>query len=471
MSHKPIIIQDIAVHVGQKALFEHFSTQIQSGKRIIILGANGAGKSTLLKIIQGSIEPTHGRVLLPPDITFGYVPQTVVDYPLLSGGQRFNKALSQALIGPPDVLCLDEPTNHLDAHNKQSLLRLLASWHRTLIIISHDEDVLALPIDELWHIEHGSISIYKGSYADYRQEHAIKQQSIVKQKQELEKQKRTLKKKISEEHQRAAHSKAINKDEKDRTLLGMMKESGSRSTGKQLGRFAKQQEQIAQSLQSTVVHEVIKPHFHLDARRLAAHKSIVSIADGACGYQKMIVHDINLQLKTTERIVLIGDNGSGKSTLLKAILSDPAIVRSGDWLVPPSQEIGYLDQHYSTLNPALTVFENMQHAMPAWKDQEVRKHLNNFLFRKPEEVDALVQYLSGGEKARLSLAIIAAQNPYVLLLDEITNNIDHDTRMHLIEVLHAYPGAMILVSHEQEFLDALGVQMVYKVSNGTLKQL
>src|SRR5258708_3740726 len=124
-SNKPISIKNIALEINQKICFENFSAQIYPGTKIVIMGDNGAGKSTLLKIIQGSIEPTAGRVIIPDEMTFGYVPQTVTEYPELSGGQRFNKALSQALSVHPDILSLDEPTNHLDAHNKRSLIRML----------------------------------------------------------------------------------------------------------------------------------------------------------------------------------------------------------------------------------------------------------------------------------------------------------------------------------------------------------
>src|SRR3989338_226339 len=117
MSHKTIIINNITVAMGQKICFEDFSTQIQSGKHILIMGRNGTGKLTLLKVIQNMVQPTQGLISISKDIVFGYVPQTVLDHQQLSGGQRFNQALSQALAVEPDVLLLDEPTNHLDLKN------------------------------------------------------------------------------------------------------------------------------------------------------------------------------------------------------------------------------------------------------------------------------------------------------------------------------------------------------------------
>ena len=154
----------------------------------------------------------------------------------------------------------------------------------------------------------------------------------------------------------------------------------------------------------------------------------------------------------------IGDNGSGKSTILKGILGDAKIFRNGTWYVPRSANIGYLDQHYATLNPEISVLESIAELVPTWSHIEIRRHLNDFLFRKNHETNILVKYLSGGEKARLSLAIIAAKTPSLLLLDEITNNLDLESREHVIEVLYNYPGAMIVISHDDDFLNAIGVE-------------
>lgn len=467
MSHKPITIDNISLIVNNKILFAHFSTQIHPGKRIVIIGANGSGKSTLLKIIQGLIEPTEGHITIPNNTICGYVSQTITDYPELSGGQRFNKALSKALSLDPDVLCLDEPTNHLDLKNKHSLIKMLQRYSGTLIIVSHDPEVLKLNFDEIWHIEHGHINIFTGTYAEYLKEHEIKQQTTESLREQHQKEKRKLQKLTQLEHKRISQSRAANVDEKDRTLLGAMKESGSRSAGKNLKRLAASQDTVSQKLADTFIHKRIEPKFNLDAHKVSG-KSIVSVMHGSCGYGYPILHDINFQLLGNERIAIIGDNGTGKSTLIKAILHDPSVKIDGEWLMPSKPDIGYLDQHYSTLNPTLTVTELIQAVAPQWTPHEIRKHLNDFLFITQEQVNNRVSNLSGGEKARLSLALIAAQSPSLLLLDEITNNIDLETREHVIEVLQAYPGAMIIVTHDPEFLEALGISAMYETKNGTL---
>lgn len=162
-----------------------------------------------------------------------------------------------------------------------------------------------------------------------------------------------------------------------------------------------------------------------------------------------------------ERLALSGPNGVGKSTLMKAMLSETGPRLRGQWLLPAKEAIGYLDQHYSTLNPAHSVYETIESLPLNWHSQAIRNHLNRFLFRKNEEVQARVATLSGGEKARLALAVIAALPPQLLLLDEITNNLDLETREHVIEVLCDFPGAMIIISHDQAFLQAIGVERFY----------
>lgn len=125
-----------------------------------------------------------------------------------------------------------------------------------------------------------------------------------------------------------------------------------------------------------------------------------------------------------------------------------------------------MDQHYSTLSAEKTVLETIAELVPTWSHIEVRRHLNDFLFRKNEEVNALVRTLSGGEKARLSLAQIAAKTPKLLILDEITNNLDLETKDHMIQVLQSYPGAMIVISHDADFLEKIGVNSYFKISGG-----
>jgi ATPase subunit of ABC transporter with duplicated ATPase domains len=193
---------------------------------------------------------------------------------------------------------------------------------------------------------------------------------------------------------------------------------------------------------------------------------VVQISNGSVGYceGQPILSGISLSLQSPEHIAITGDNGSGKSTLIKAILGDESVCKTGDWHVIKQEDIGYLDQHYGTLIPDKTILETISDLVPAWSHAEIRRHLNDFLFRKNEEVSTLVGTLSGGEKARLSLAQIAAKTPKLLILDEITNNLDLETKEHVIQVLKYYPGAMIVISHEADFLEEIGISEVVDVN-------
>ena len=468
MNHKPIILNNISFQIDSKICFEDFSTKIYSGRKIAIMGINGTGKSTLLKIIQGKVEPTSGTVEISPEIIFGYVPQTVTEYPELSGGQRFNKALSQALSLNPDVLCLDEPTNHLDLSNKCSLIKMLQRYTGTLLIVSHDPEILKLDFDEIWHIEHANINIFSGNYSEYLKMHKLKKEAITTQREQAHKEKHKLRKLIQKEHKRSSQSRSANKEERDKALLGAMKESGSQTAGKNIRRLSKIEENIKQKLSDSFVHKKIEPNFNINAYKISFGKSVVSIINGSCGYRKPILTNINFQLLGGNKVAIIGDNGTGKSTFIKAILKDPTIELQGEWRVPDKTEIGYLDQHYSTLDSNLSVFEVIKKAAQNWTDEEIRKHLNDFLFFTQEDISKKAMNLSGGEKARLCLAQIAAKNPSLLLLDEITNNIDLETRKHVIEVFKAYPGAMIAVTHDPEFLKALEIHSIYETKDGKL---
>ncbi|ETZ07374.1 nucleotide-binding protein ExpZ [Holospora obtusa F1] len=170
MIHKPIQIKNLQLSFPHKTYFDDFSVQVPYGSRIAIIGRNGCGKTTLLKILNGMVQPTSGDVLSAADVIIGFVPQIVEEFDSLSGGQRLNAAVTQALSLEPNVLLLDEPTNHLDRHNRKSLMRMLQSYPGTLIVVSHDTELLRHCIDTLWHIDDGQIRVFSGNYDDYIRE-------------------------------------------------------------------------------------------------------------------------------------------------------------------------------------------------------------------------------------------------------------------------------------------------------------
>lgn len=469
MIHKPIIIQDIAVYFPHKICFEDFRCLIHPGSRIAIIGRNGSGKSTLLNMLRGATQPTEGEIQMPQDVVIGHVPQTVEAFDQLSGGQRFNAALTQALAADPNVLLLDEPTNHLDSHNRKSLMRMLQNYAGTLIVVSHDVELLRHHVDTLWHIDNGRIHVFFGNYDNYIREIGIKRAGIEQELNLLNRQKKETHDALMKEQSRASKSKVQGEKKyaDDKLALRAKQSQGQATHNSRRKHLSEDKNAILNQLSELRIPEVIKPKFSIDARN-AGSQVMVSISEGVVGYERPVLHNIRLSVLTGDRVAIKGPNGSGKSTLIKAILGDATVTKSGIWHTPKPRDIGYLDQHYRTLNQDKTVLETFQELVPSWSHAEVRSHLNDFLFRKNEEVHASIKTLSGGEKARLSLAQIAAKPPQLLILDEITNNLDLETRNHVIQVLKDFPGAMIIISHDEDFLEEICVNAYYHIHNSIL---
>jgi ATPase subunit of ABC transporter with duplicated ATPase domains len=472
MIHNPILIQDLALYFPHKTCFEDFSTLIHPGSGIAIMGRNGSGKSTLLHMLQGGKEPTEGEIQIPPDVQIGHVPQIVEDYDKLSGGQRFNAALTQALASDPNLLLLDEPTNHLDSHNRKSLMRLLNNYSGTLLVVTHDVELLRHHVDTLWHIDNGRIHTFSGNYDDYMREINKKRATVEHELTILNRQKKDSHRALMQEQERASKSKAHGEKKyaDDKLALRAAQSRGQATFNNRKKHISNDKESILEQLSDLRLPEVIKPKFAIDARDKGS-RTLISISEGQVAYERPILTQFRLSLWSGQRIALKGPNASGKSTLIKAIMGAKDVLKSGDWQIPNPAQIGYLDQHYRTLNPQKTVLETIQDLVPTWSHAETRSHLNDFLFRKNEEVNAPIPTLSGGEKARLSLAQIAAKPPQLLILDEVTNNLDLETRNHVIEVLKDFPGAVIVISHDEDFLKEIGASGGYQIKDGTLNPL
>jgi ATPase subunit of ABC transporter with duplicated ATPase domains len=466
---KPIQIKNLSLSFFHKTCFEDFTTQIMPGSRIAIIGRNGSGKTTLLKILLGEEEPTSGKVIKEHDLVIGFVPQIVESFDALSGGQRLNAALTKALSLDPAVLLLDEPTNHLDRANRKSLMRMLQSYNGTLIIVSHDTELLRACVDTLWHIEDGQIRVFTGNYDDYMHEMQSHRLSLESEIQRLDRQKKEMHHSLMQEQKRAAKSSAQGKKNKESkkwpTLVATAKALSAESTGgRKKAAIDHKKQALTEKLSSLRLPEELTPRFSLTSAEIG-DRTIISVSEGSVGYvdSKPILGRINLSIGSKDRICIAGDNASGKSTLIKAFLQDTSVIRAGDWYLCKVNEIGYLDQHYKTLSAEKSVYQTIADLVPTWPMIEVRRHLNDFLFRKNEEVDTLVAQLSGGEKARLSLAQIAARTPKVLILDEITNNLDLETKAYVAQVLKAYPGALIVISHDADFLDEIGIDQTLQI--------
>ncbi|MBY0463074.1 MAG: ATP-binding cassette domain-containing protein [Alphaproteobacteria bacterium] len=383
----------------------------------------------------------------------------------LSGGQRMQLNLVRLLSKRPNILLLDEPTNHLDQTNRKILMDFLMNWKSAALVVSHDVDLLNQFAEIIWSFEGGKIVTYKGNYESYQIYKRQENQKILHKLEDLKRQKKKITNSIQDESHRASQSRKANEGENDRKLKGAMKLKGSATIGKNTKNLNQQKDTILEELSGIRLPEILKPKFSVINQ--SKHSLSISITEGKVGYgNEWILKDLNIQIFQGERIAIRGLNGCGKSTLFRAILQNPDVCIAGNWFLPQKHLLGYLDQHYSTLCPHETVMQSIQKIKPIWPDPEVRKHLNDFLFRKNEEISAYTSHLSGGEQARLCLAQIAAFSPSLLLLDEITNNLDLEAKEHLIHVLNAYKGTLIVISHDDIFLKRIGVLRHFEL--GTL---
>lgn len=464
MSHLPILLQNISLSFASKVCFADFSSQICYGQKIAIIGRNGSGKSSLLKLLLQQLEAREGECIMPSNIQISYIEQIITEFAELSGGQRFDKALSRAFAQQPNCLLLDEPTNHLDKRRRHSLIKMLQHTQATVVMATHDTALIRNCADEIWHIENGEITIFRGSYDAYIEANSQLKQNLQSQLSQFKHQKKDTHNALMKEQERSSKRKKHGKKKYDGDKLAYLsaKGRGERTTSKRKKDVSSARAQVREQMNNLYIPEILEAHFILDALPKSSG-NIVSIRRGSIGYEEVLLQEIFMDITAKERVVIQGNNGSGKTSLIKAMLGNNNVVCTGDWKLPNLDNIGYLDQNYATLDPHKTALEMAEESAPQLSHMELRDHLNSFLFRKNHEVNNQVSNLSGGEKARLSLALLALQPKQLLILDEVTNNVDLETKNHLIQALQQYPGAMVLVSHDEEFIKQLGLDTCYQI--------
>ncbi len=469
--HYSILFQGYQLLCIDKLLISNFNYKVKTGAKIAIIGDNGSGKTSLLKAIYAArLTPIKEEIIIDKNMTCAMVPQLINDFPELSGGERFNKALSIALSKEPQLLLLDEPTNHLDCNNKKSLTKLLANINATVIFISHDIELIENCADSIWHVHNQKIEVFHGKYSAYQNELNILRQQLYSAINGLKKAQKKKHQALMQEQQRAKNSRMQGEkhiqERKWPTITSGTKATRAETTkGKKLAQIRHNKEAINDQLSRLWQTEVIKYNFGLTAR--SNDKSVITINHGACGYytshHKLILQNINFNLRGNDKVAICGPNGSGKTTFINAIIANEVVFRLGEWILPEPSQIAYLDQHYANLPKTLSILDYIYSIRPTWQHVEIREFLIQFLFRSNLDVNKQIEVLSGGEQARLSLAAIALQEPKLLILDEITNNIDLTTRNHICQVLRSYQGALIVISHDARFIEELGITQYYDV--------
>ncbi len=493
-----IQLQNFAIRRGGRLLFENASMQLHPGWKIGLTGVNGAGKSTLFSAFLGGISADMGSLTRPSTWTVAHMAQEVesqetqaIDFVLsgdeewwaindkiehhsdsidveelmhlhgrfgeidgysatakaaqmmaglgfmenqlklpvssFSGGWRMRLNLARTLMSRSDLLLLDEPTNHLDLDAVLWLEDWLKAYEGTLVLISHDRDFLDAIVDHIIHIENAQVTLYTGNYSTFEQTRA---ERLAQQQQAFEKQEAT----------KAHLQKYI-----DRFKAQATKARQAQSRIKQLERM--------QELSAAHVDNPFTFSFREPTRMSSPLLRLDHVTAGYNG--TIIINNVNLQITPDSRIGLLGMNGAGKSTLIKTLTGHLPPIK-GERIQSELLNLGYFAQHQmDALDGEATPMLQLQRiAGKKNSDATLRAFLGSFGF-SGERIDTPSESFSGGERARLALALIVWLKPNVLILDEPTNHLDLDMRHALTMALQDFEGAVVLVSHERQLISSV----------------
>lgn len=492
----------LAIAFGTRVLYSGVNLTAAGNERIGLVGENGAGKTTLFRAILGELPLEDGAIEAPERDKIAYVSQIVeateekaLSYvmgghiPLVrakealaeaeatsdamalasahaqladinegavkaqascvmaglgfsqedalrpvrefSGGWRNRLALARALMQPSELLLLDEPTNHLDIDSLIWLEAWLKKVQATILIISHDREFLDCATNVTWAIENETILRYAGSYSDY-------------ERQRIEKE-RLMDANAKAYERKAAHLTAFI----ERFRYKATKARQAQSRIKMLEKL--------EAVEPVRAKRAWRFEF-LEPRHCPEH--LVDLEKATLGYdQTPILSNVTLSIRAGERIGVLGVNGAGKSTLIKTIDGCLPLL-AGQRRLGQGTVIGYFAQHQlEQLDETLTPLETLKHKSPETREQELRDYLGRFHF-SGERVDELIAPMSGGEKARLALALLAWDKPNLLVLDEPTNHLDMATREALTMALSTFEGALLLVSHDRHLLRTCAERLI-----------
>ncbi|GHC34430.1 ABC-F family ATP-binding cassette domain-containing protein [Aidingimonas halophila] len=495
-----IALRHLSLQRGTLKLFENAELTLHDGHKAGIVGPNGAGKSSLFQLLLGELAPDKGEVemsggqrIAHMDQEVGVLDRAIVDYVLdgdhelreteraleqsrteddvhreahlhgriealdgysararasqllvglgfeqadlerpladFSGGWRMRVNLARTLFMPSDLLLLDEPTNHLDLDALLWLEQWLIRYPGTLLLISHDRDFLDAVCDHIVHFDHGQLVTYRGNYTLF--EH-------------------TRAEKLAQQQAEAAKQQA--RREEIERFVARFRYKATKA------RQAQSRLKMLERMETIAVAHVDSPfHFSLPAADKTSNPLLV-LDEANLGYRSetgvhVQLEQVRLSLMPGQRIGLLGPNGAGKSTLIKSLTGELPLL-SGQRIPGENLVIGYFAQHQiEGLDLSATPFLHVQRLSPGESDQSIRNFLGGFGFHG-DDVFGEVGRFSGGEKARLALALVAWQKPNLLLLDEPTNHLDLEMREALTEALASFEGTVIVVSHDRHLLRA-----------------
>lgn len=505
-----------------EVIFSDVDFEVKTGERIAIVGRNGTGKTTLMKIIAGVESYDEGNISKGKQVTMGYLTQqmtldsndsvmnemkkpfkdviniedkmkTLTDwlsihadeydqdiykeklsqyealsnqYELMdgynyeskiktvltgldfkesdfdrqiqsfSGGQKTRLSMAQMLLSEPDLLLLDEPTNHLDMETTEWLENYLTHFKGAIVIISHDRYFLDKIVNQVYDVALGSVKKYVGNYSKFLKERDAHYEKVMaeyeRQQSEIKKLETFVEKNIT----RASTS-------------GMAK-----SRRKVLERMERIEKPRLDAKSAQINFEINR----------ATGEDVLKVQNLDIGYSKSITPPINLEVKRHDRIAIIGPNGIGKSTLIKTIAQKiPAL--GGNIVYGSNIQIGYYDQKQAEFTSNMTILDYVWNQYAHMPEKDIRTILGRFLFTQ-EEVKKVINDLSGGEKARLQLALLMLEKNNVLILDEPTNHLDIDSKEMLEQALQNFEGTLLFVSHDRYFINELANNIFHITQSG-----
>ncbi len=500
-----LTINALTVRLGGRPILEGASASITPGSRVGLIGRNGAGKSTLMKAIIGEIEPDDGAIEMPKRTRLGYIAQeapsgsatpfeTVLaadaertallaeaehchdpdrlgdvhdrliaidaytadaraariliglgfdedmqGQPLdsFSGGWKMRVALASLLFSAPDVLLLDEPSNHLDLEATLWLENFLKSYPGTLLVISHERDLLNSVVDTILHLQGGKLTLYPGGYDAFERQRAERAAQLAAAKASQDAQRARLQDYVARNSARASTAKQ------------------AQSRAKMLARM------------QPITALIDDPSLSFDFPNPSELRPpLITLDLAAVGYSEVpVLRQLNLRIDPDDRIALLGRNGNGKTTLARLLAAQLAPME-GSLHASAKMQIGYFTQYQvEELAGDATPLEHMTRAMSGKTPAAVRAQLGRFGFSGPRATQQ-VGKLSGGERARLALALVTRDAPHLLILDEPTNHLDVDAREALVQALNDYAGAVILISHDRHMVELTADRLVL-VDDGT----
>ena len=500
-------LKDITARLGGRTIIDGASAALPPRSRVGLIGRNGAGKSTLVRVIAGLLEPDAGSAEMPRLSRLGYIAQeapsgsatpfetvlaadteraallaeaehshdpnrlgeiherlTAIDahsapsraarilvglgfdeemqhreLESFSGGWRMRVALASLLFSEPDLLLLDEPSNHLDLEAVLWLEDFLKSYPATIVIVSHERDFLNNVVDHILHLDRGKLTLSPGGYDAFERQRAERQAQ-----------------------QAAAREKQLAERAKLQDYIA--RNSARASTAKQAQSRAK-----ALARMQPIAAVLDDPSLSFDFPNPdELRPPLITLDMASVGYgDTPVLTRLNLRLDPDDRIALLGRNGNGKTTLAR-LLAAQLKPMEGNMAASSRMRVGYFTQYQvEELRSDDTPLDHMTRLMKGEKPAAARGQLGRFGF-SGEKATTKVGKLSGGERARLALALITRDAPHMLILDEPTNHLDVDAREALIQALNAYTGAVLIVSHDRHMLEMTADRLVL-VDGGTAR--